>query len=951
MLFTHVLLIEFLPESGLNARFIGALQRHRIVSTPIHPDEIMTKLSKFKPAISILLAASIVLQPLAANAALHQLSFVKVESATLETFDFVSNTDWDYDANPPAKSASGQSLDRAYITAAFAQMAKSTFTMTEGRHRVGTVYVYPSNRFGNRVDIKMISLIPGRSNATVSRYRVNSGTSTNYLEATAEELGKVMAHENGHYVYGLMDEYREAGKPLNPNDNSDPSEVDTPLNTLMNNQAQFSSLSTAADNVAPANTANRRFYDGASAWEVLSRPLSSDSQQQQRFGSRTAYPALAGLTPATPSDLTRPITGWDGAFKVVFVNDPLDSTTYVMSRTVRTDQLAAVKNAVAESIRKITLGPKAIATVVTYGGNGGVSQQVYRATLLTEEARTAVLAAVEAITVDTVPGNLEAALAAILTEISGLYTSNLITLGDGIGINVFAGGEDNISVATRDRVKELRVAINANIITDNGIQPGSSAKRAVQPAELAQKAMRAKVTSGTVTLAQLAHASGGHFTDAHKAAALSAGAVKAQAASGGALEATLSVDHVDTLAAGAKFELKTPVLAKTDGKLTFNAYWDSDSDSSKIRFELTAPDGTKYTPANPLVNQTLGAGGQIKYVMDAESANASFEVASAIAGKNGLWISTITATAALSASIEQDVIADSTLRAELEVQRDGTPNPTLTVQVSSNRAVINAVATALIYDADGSLKLTKTLLDDGTNGDARAGDGTYSASLGSQLPAGQYDVVVVVTQGPNGSLLSTSGLTVKGVNAVPEPLGGAFSRVADTMLTVAPTMVVEYYVPALKKYVITGLESDKAMLAQNPALYPPTGMSFVAGPGLAPPAGTQPICRYYFAPPLANTHFYGAPSDCTLVASTFASNRAVTNEGISFAIALPDAKTGTCPASAPVKVYRSFNNRSVQNDGNHRYTVSAARYNQMIAAGYSADGAVFCAASATDAAQ
>ena len=38
-------------------------------------------------------------------------------------------------------------------------------------------------------------------------------------------------------------------------------------------------------------------------------------------------------------------------------------------------------------------------------------------------------------------------------------------------------------------------------------------------------------------------------------------------------------------------------------------------------------------------------------------------------------------------------------------------------------------------------------------------------------------------------------------------------------------------------------------------------------------------------------------------------------------------------------------------DGNHRYTVSTARYNQMIAAGYSADGAVFCAASATDAPQ
>ena len=81
-----------------------------------------------------------------------------------------------------------------------------------------------------------------------------------------------------------------------------------------------------------------------------------------------------------------------------------------------------------------------------------------------------------------------------------------------------------------------------------------------------------------------------------------------------------------------------------------------------------------------------------------------------------------------------------------------------------------------------------------------------------------------------------------------------------------------------------------------------------------------------------------------------AGNQAANNEGIDFAVAVPDT-SGNCPAVAPVKVYRSFNNRSAENDGNHRYTVSAARYDQMTAAGYSAEGAVFCAASATDAPQ
>ena len=910
----------------------------------------MTKPSRFKPVISILLAASIALQPLAASAALHQLTFIKTESATLQTLDFVSNTDWDYDANPPAKSPNGQSLDRAYVTAAFSQMAKSLFTMTEGRHRVGTVFVYRNSRFGNDVDTKLIGAVPGRSYAYVNGLGRRSLWANNFLEATPEDLGRVMAHENGHYVYGLRDEYREEGKALDPNNEGSPSEVDTPLNTIMNDQSSFSSFSTPADNVAPANTAQKRFFDGASAWEVLARPATSDTVRQSRFGPRNVFPVFAGFVPANQSALTRPITGWDGAFKVVFVNNPLDSNTYVISRSVRADQLPAVKNAVIESLRKIVLSSKAAVNVVTYGGNGGVPQAIFRAFIDTEAARTNAIAAIESITTDASAGSLEVTLGAILDQINQQYAGQQLTLGDGVTLNVFAGGEDNISVATRDKVKELRVAINVNIITDDGIQPGSSAKRALLHEELAQKAMRAKVTSGTVTLAQLAHASGGHFTDAHKAAALSAGAVKAQAASGGSLEAALSVDQVETLAAGAKFDLKTPVLAKTDGKLIFNAYWGDDADSSKIRFELTAPDGTKYSPTNPAVNQTLGTNGQIKYVMDADSANAHFEVASAFTGKNGIWTSAVTATAAISKSIEQDVIAESTLRAEVDVQGDGTPSPILTVTVGSNRAVVGAVATAYIYGADGRLKLTKALLDDGTGGDAKADDGVYSATLGGQLAAGQYDAVVVATQGPNGSFLSTNGLTIKGVNAVPEPLGGAFSRVADTLLTVAPTTVVEYYVPSLKKYFITGRENEKATLAQYPAVYSLTGMTFVAGPGLAPPTGTQPICRFYFAPPLANTHFYGVPSDCALVATTFASNKAATNEGIDFAVASPDA-AGNCPASAPVKVYRSFNNRSAQNDGNHRYTVSTARYNQMIAAGYSADGAVFCAASATDAVQ
>ena len=93
-----------------------------------------------------------------------------------------------------------------------------------------------------------------------------------------------------------------------------------------------------------------------------------------------------------------------------------------------------------------------------------------------------------------------------------------------------------------------------------------------------------------------------------------------------------------------------------------------------------------------------------------------------------------------------------------------------------------------------------------------------------------------------------------------------------------------------------------------------------------------------------NTHFYGRPGDCELIRGT--NNPVFQYEGEDFAVTIPVA--GACPASAPFTVYRSFNNRSAQNDGNHRYTNSLARYNEMIAKGWSAEGPVFCSSSAID---
>ena len=158
--------------------------------------------------------------------------------------------------------------------------------------------------------------------------------------------------------------------------------------------------------------------------------------------------------------------------------------------------------------------------------------------------------------------------------------------------------------------------------------------------------------------------------------------------------------------------------------------------------------------------------------------------------------------------------------------------------------------------------------------------------------------------------------------------------------------VIEYFIIPLNKYFITGRTGEKAALDGVPASFRRTGAKFSAFAAAGAPAGTESICRFYLPPAKGgpNTHFYGRPGDCELIRGT--NNPVFQYEGEDFAVQIP--ASGVCPASAPNTVYRAFNNRGAQNDGNHRYTNTLARYNEMIAKGFVGEGPVFCSSSATD---
>jgi hypothetical protein len=159
--------------------------------------------------------------------------------------------------------------------------------------------------------------------------------------------------------------------------------------------------------------------------------------------------------------------------------------------------------------------------------------------------------------------------------------------------------------------------------------------------------------------------------------------------------------------------------------------------------------------------------------------------------------------------------------------------------------------------------------------------------------------------------------------------------------------VIEYYHRGVDAYFITGRASEQALLDALPSAFSRTGAEFSAG--TTADITLTRICRFYIsiADPYVSSHFYGREdTDCALIRSIKPAGFA--DEGFDFSVAV-QRSDGSCPASAPVAVYRSFRAAANGRTPNHRYTVSRAEYDAMTASGWTPEGIVFCVTSAKSA--
>jgi hypothetical protein len=297
-------------------------------------------------------------------AAEHQMTKVNYDATrNVNVMDLVMSIDWDFD-NPP------EGRDKAFIEAIARQASASLFTMTEGRQMLGKVYVYKNSQFMNNTDIQYLQR-NGRANAHPAGFTNCQSCRVQQFAGTGESAvdhGKTVAHEFGHYILGLMDEYREAGgtstEPGSPQDG------DTPRDSIMHDHLRFTNVSTADDYTDEAlrKTAQYRVY-GKSAWEVIVSPPASDPPTMT--GRLQYEPFRTNFALPTAATLTRPTTGWENDLQMVYMGTAPASPT---ARAAGTTGVAGPINAIVIDTTTSAAHPRPSCGSADHDASGASSQ-------------------------------------------------------------------------------------------------------------------------------------------------------------------------------------------------------------------------------------------------------------------------------------------------------------------------------------------------------------------------------------------------------------------------------------------------------------------------------------------------------------------------------------------------------------------------------------------------
>ena len=284
--------------------------------------------------------------------------------------------------------------DKTKYEQIFRHFADGVYEMSNGAHAIGTITIYQNKEDWHAANVQWgQSRWPsadasgyGQSSKHIymgDEFAFDSGPYDVLSSDHFRAAGYALAHEWGHYYYGLYDEYK--GKCTKSCSLSEPQDDDTPVpNSVMNSQwnaegGHYEWLNFSIAKNVTGDTAQHRVFE-ASGWQTLARPPSQDPRGIWRLflPKRHHYPELAVVAPRGAADSTIELNHtstpavtivWDTSFAASLVSEAAYDAEVRLSAGLTVSYPAPIL--VAASVTGIDRITRAgvVATATTPGGD------------------------------------------------------------------------------------------------------------------------------------------------------------------------------------------------------------------------------------------------------------------------------------------------------------------------------------------------------------------------------------------------------------------------------------------------------------------------------------------------------------------------------------------------------------------------------------------------------
>ncbi len=724
---------------------------------------------------------------LPAVAALHPLSILTHNATTgISDIDITISLDWD-----PAKvnqTVTPRGMTVAETEATVRSYAASLYGMTNGLHRLRNVYIHKNSKSWANADIRYVGTTAGRSNANVARWQDSNGAITMYVYETNIKPdsypGPVLAHESGHYIYGLLDEYVElpeyGGKTIQQlfkeNISYFPSSEDDGTQPSIMNQHYtypnwFSTAGSYAGEAKKLKTAHYRNY-GKSIWDTLTSDPKTDPEFARKIFGRLGFEAFTGKQVKGDKDLkaaqTGELKGFDDALKIIWVDAPMLNLV-LLDSNFPAHGWSAAQGGAGEAAANIPVGNM---LQILSGSNIGMQR-----TLIDDSNRTAVASQAQKVLRGN-PVSLSTALTTAIGE-AKKYQSTLKDAQTSI-IHLITTSNDALPASLAREMRQNNVMLKVILYAEEKSATKSSST-VPRPAPRVVKASDTTIPDDEmIYLSQISQVTGGSFVTVSSTAELENEASLAATESDGIDFSVLATSSASTLNPGEKLALRFKVGPLDQLPVIMMAV--DDNDFSKIVPSLTAPDGTVMSAGN------LPAG--ITLEKDEENSSWDFMIdPSVYSGASGSWTATMTAIAAVASDTAILVVTPSTLQMQMDVTQRPVLGNLLEVSLKLDRPVLQANVWADVYDGNGKqVRSGLTLADKGENGDRLPNDGVYTVSL-NDLATGEYSFQVYADDNNGAAIASDRGTFFSArKSSMPDEATGPFQRTdAGTFVVAAHT--------------------------------------------------------------------------------------------------------------------------------------------------------------------